>query len=70
MIAKDNLVMVFLNTTATQRGMNTWECRLPKKLIVMRTADLFGIEDEMIVEHSDVVNSLNLLIQTGGRDQF
>lgn len=30
MIAEDNLVMAFLNTTATQTG-NTWESRLPTK---------------------------------------
>jgi len=36
------------------------------KMIVMKTADLFRIEGEMIVEHWDVVDSLNLLTQTGG----
>jgi predicted SnoaL-like aldol condensation-catalyzing enzyme len=35
-------------------------------MIVMKTADLFRIEGEMIVEHWDVVDSLNLLTQTGG----
>jgi predicted SnoaL-like aldol condensation-catalyzing enzyme len=35
-------------------------------MIVMKTADLFRIEGEMTVEHWDVVDSLNLLTQTGG----
>ncbi len=66
MVAEDNLVMAFLNTTATQTGEYLGVPPPTKKMIIMRTADLFRIEDGMIVEHWDVVNSLNLLIQTGG----
>jgi predicted SnoaL-like aldol condensation-catalyzing enzyme len=36
------------------------------KTIVMRSADLFRIEDGMIVEHWNVIDSLNFLTQTGG----
>lgn len=65
MIAEDNLVMAFLNTTATQTG-EYLGAPPTNKTIVMRTADLFRIKDGIIVEHWDVVDSLNLLTQTGG----
>jgi predicted ester cyclase len=65
MIAEVNLVMGFLNTTATQTG--EYLGALPtNKMVVMRTAELFRIECGMIVEHWDVVDSLDLLTQTGG----
>jgi hypothetical protein len=34
------------------------------KMSVLRTADLYRIQDEMIVEHLEVVDSLNLLNNT------
>ena len=60
MIAEDNLVMVFLNTTLTQTGEYTG---IPptNKTSVLRTADLYRIQNEMIVEHWEGVDSLNLL---------
>ncbi|HEX2471660.1 MAG TPA: ester cyclase [Nitrososphaera sp.] len=55
MIAEDNLVMAFLNNTATQTG-EYLGAPPTNKTIVMITADLFRIEDGMmIVEHRDVV---------------
>lgn len=66
MIAEDNLVMAFPNTTAIHTG-EYLGAPATNKTIVMRTADLFRIEGGgMIVEHWDVVDSLNLLTQTGG----
>lgn len=64
MIAEDNLVMAFLNTTATQTG-EYLGAPPTNKTIVLRSADLFRIQDGIIVEHWDVVDSLNLLNQTG-----
>jgi predicted SnoaL-like aldol condensation-catalyzing enzyme len=63
MIAEDNLVVTFLNTTLTQTGEYTG---IPptNKTSVLRTADLFRIQNGMIVEHWDVVDSLNLLNNT------
>jgi steroid delta-isomerase-like uncharacterized protein len=58
MIAEGNLVMAFLNTTATQTG-EYLGAPPTNKTIVMRSADLFRIENGMIVEHWDVVGSLN-----------
>jgi predicted SnoaL-like aldol condensation-catalyzing enzyme len=67
MIAEDNLVMAFLNTTATRTG-EYLGAPPTNKTIVMRAAaaDLFRIEDGMIAEQWDVADSLNLLTQTGG----
>jgi predicted ester cyclase len=65
MIAEVNLVMGFLKTTATQTG-EYLGTPPTNKTVVMRTADLFRIEGGMIVKHWDVVDSLNLLTQTGG----
>ena len=57
--------MVSKHTSATQTG-EYLGAPPTNKMIVMKTADLFRIEGEMIVEHWDVVDSLNLLTQTGG----
>jgi predicted ester cyclase len=35
------------------------------KLVTIRSADLYRIEDEMIVEHCEVVDQLNLIQQIG-----
>jgi predicted SnoaL-like aldol condensation-catalyzing enzyme len=66
MIAEVNLVMWFLNTLLLHRQVKILGSAAYQQMIVMKTADLFRIEGEMIVEHWDVVDSLNLLTQTGG----
>jgi predicted ester cyclase len=63
-VAEDNLVVVFLNFTGTHIG--EFQGRLPtNKPVNIRSADLYRIENEKIVEHWDVVDQLNLLQQTG-----
>jgi predicted ester cyclase len=57
-------VVVFLNFTGTHKG--EFQGMLPtNKKINIRSADLYRIENEKIVEHWDVVDQLNLLQQTG-----
>lgn len=63
-VAEDNLVVVFLNFTGTHKG--EFQGRSPtNKHVNIRSADLYRIENEKIVEHWDVVDQLNLLQQTG-----
>jgi predicted ester cyclase len=63
-VAEDNLVVVFLNFTGTHKG--EFQGRSPtNKQVNIRSADLYRIENEKIVEHWDVVDQLNLLQQTG-----
>ena len=64
MVAEDNLVMVFLNGSGTYKGKFRG---LPStnRLVNIRSADLYKIDNERITEHWDVVDQLNLLKQTG-----
>jgi steroid delta-isomerase-like uncharacterized protein len=63
-LAENDLVIVFLNFTGTHTG----EFRgMPptNKRVNIRSADLYRIENEKIVEHWDVVDQLNFLQQIG-----
>ncbi|HKG30402.1 MAG TPA: ester cyclase [Nitrososphaeraceae archaeon] len=63
-VAEDNLVAVFLNQTGTHKG--EFQGKPPtNKPVSIRSADLYRIENEKIVQHWDVVDQLNLLQQTG-----
>lgn len=63
-VAEDSLVIVFLNFTGTHKGI--FQGRPPtNKTVNLRSADLYKIENEKIVEHWDVVDQLDLLQQTG-----
>jgi predicted ester cyclase len=63
-VAEGNLVVIFLNGTGTHRG--EFQGIPPTyKLVNIRSADLYRIENGIIVEHRDVVDQLNLLQQTG-----
>jgi predicted ester cyclase len=63
-LAENNFVLVFLNFTGTHRG--EFEGMPPtNKQVKIRSADLYRIENSEIVEHWDVVDSLDLLKQTG-----
>jgi predicted ester cyclase len=63
-VAEDNLVVRFLNGTATHQG--EFQGMPPThKPVNIRSADLYRIENGIIVEHRDVVDQLNLLQQTG-----
>ena len=63
-LAERDLVVVFLNFTGTHKG--EFQGRPPtNKQVTTRSADLYRIENEKIVEHWDVVDQLNLLQQTG-----
>ena len=63
-IAEYDLVVVFLNGTGTHRG--EFRGRPPtNKKVSIRSADLYRIVNEKIVEHSDVVDQLDVLHQTG-----
>lgn len=65
-LAENSVVLVFLNWTGTHKGQFQG-IPATNKPINMRTADLFRIDDTngTIVEHWDVVDSLNLLNQVG-----
>jgi len=63
-VAENDLVVVFLNFTATHKGEFQGMPPTNKK-VNTRSADLYRIENEKIVEHWDVVDQLNLLEQTG-----
>lgn len=63
-VAENDIVVVFLNFTGTQKGEFQGMPPTNKK-INLRSADLYKIEDEIIVGHWDVVDQLNLLQQTG-----
>ena len=63
-VAEDSLVIVFLNFTGTHKGI--FQGRPPtNKTVKIRSADLYKVENEKIVEHWDVVDQLALLQQTG-----
>ncbi|CAN5293842.1 hypothetical protein BH18THE2_BH18THE2_25720 [soil metagenome] len=57
-------MVVFLNFTGTHKGEFQGMPPTNKKINI-RSADLYKIENEKIVEHWDVVDQLNLLQQTG-----
>ena len=63
-LAENNYVLVFLNFTGTHRGQFEG---LPatNKSVINRSADLYRIEKDKIVEHWDVVDRLDLLKQIG-----
>jgi steroid delta-isomerase-like uncharacterized protein len=63
-VAEGNFVVIFLNGNGTHQGefQGTPPTRKPVKI---RAADLYKIENGKIVEHTDVVDQLNLLQQTG-----
>jgi predicted ester cyclase len=63
-VAENDLVVVFLNFTGTQKGEFQGVPPTNKKINI-RSADLYRIENEKIAEHWDVVDQLNLLQQTG-----
>ena len=63
-VAENDLVVVFLNGSGTHAG--EFRGKPPtNKRVNIRSADLYKIENEKIVEHWDVVDQLNLLHQTG-----
>ena len=63
-VAENDLVVVFLNFTGTHKG-EYQERPSTNKQVTTKSADLYRIENEKIVEHWDVVDQLNLLQQTG-----
>ena len=55
---------MFLNFVSTHKG--EFNGRPPtNKPVTIRSADLYRIENDKIVEHWDVVDQLDLLKQTG-----
>jgi predicted ester cyclase len=64
MLAEDNRVLVFLNFDGTHQG--EYEGMAPtNKPVKIRSADLYRIENNKIIEHWDVVDRLDLLKQIG-----
>jgi steroid delta-isomerase-like uncharacterized protein len=63
-VAEDSLVIVFLNFTGTHKGLFQGRSST-NKTVKIRSADLYKVENEKIVEHWDVVDQLDLLQQTG-----
>jgi predicted ester cyclase len=63
-LAENDLVIVLLNFVGTHTGEFR---RIPptNKRVNIRSADLYRIENEKILEHWDVVDQLNLLQQIG-----
>jgi predicted ester cyclase len=63
-VAENDLVVAFMCHAAIHKG--EFRGRSPtNKRVNIRSADLYKIENEKIVEHWDVVDQLNLLHQTG-----
>jgi predicted ester cyclase len=63
-VAENNLVVIFLNGSGTHQG--EFQGMPPThKPVKIRSADLYRIENGIIVEHRDVVDQLNLLQQIG-----
>jgi len=63
-VAESKFVVIFLNGSGTHQG----EFRgIPPthKIVNIRSADFYKIENGIIVEHRDVVDQLNLFQQTG-----
>ena len=63
-IAEKNLVVVFLNGSGTHLG-EFKGIHPTNKSVNIRSADLYRIENNIIVEHWEIVDQLNLLQQTG-----
>jgi predicted ester cyclase len=63
-VAENNLVMIFLNGNGTHKG-DFRGIPPTDKLVNIRSADLYKIENGIITGHWDVVDQLNLLKQTG-----
>ena len=63
-VTEDSLVVVFLNFTGTHKGLFQGRSST-NKTVKIRSADLYKVENEKIVEHWDVVDQLDLLQQTG-----
>jgi predicted ester cyclase len=63
-LAEDSYVLVFLNIISTHTAQYEG---LPatNKSVKIRSADLYRLENGKIVEHLDVVDSLDLLKRTG-----
>jgi predicted ester cyclase len=64
MVAENNLVMVFLNGSGTNKG-EFHGAPPTNKSVNIRSADLYKIENDLITGCWDVVDQLNLLKQTG-----
>ena len=64
-VEENDVVVAFLNFTGTHKGEFQGIPPTNKK-INLRSADLYKLEDEIIISHWDVVDRLNLLQQTGG----
>ncbi|MGI8834318.1 MAG: ester cyclase [Nitrososphaeraceae archaeon] len=62
-VVENDIMVVFLNFTGTHKGEFQGMPPTNKKINI-RSADLYKIENEKIVEHWDVVDQLNLLQQT------
>lgn len=63
-VAEGNLVVIFLNGTGTHQG--EFQGTAPTyKRVNIRSAELYRIENGIIVENRDIVDQLNLLQQTG-----
>ena len=62
-VAENNLVMIFLNGTGTHKG-DFRGVPSTNKLVNIRPANLYKIENGVITGHWDVVDQLNLLKQT------
>ena len=63
-VAEDNLVVIFLNGFGTHQGEFHGVAPTHKRVNI-RSADLYRIENGIIIEHRDVVDQLNLLQQMG-----
>ena len=63
-MAENDLVVVFLNFTGTHKG-EFHGLQPTNKLVNIRSADLYRMVNELIAEHRDVVDQLDLLHQTG-----
>lgn len=63
-LAEHNLVLVFLNFTGTHKGQYEGILATNKR-VSKRSADLYRIENNKIVEHWDVVDRLELLKEIG-----
>jgi predicted ester cyclase len=63
-VAENGFVVVFLNGFGTQKG-EIQGMPPTNKSINIRSADLYRIENGIMIGHWDVVDQLNLLKQTG-----
>ena len=63
-VAENDLVVVFLNFTGTHKG-EFHGLQPTNKSVNIRSADLYRMVNELIAEHWDVVDQLDLLHQTG-----